>query len=186
MKRPKEATTVNCKLTHYIMQSSSAVSFSTVHVFFLCGSVLKFQRKTHSSQIRRNFFWSFHAEKLIQPFQQLRKPCFWKFLYVGSTYIDFIKVVNHCFSFWSELECCPNCRARRCLSWTFFLFLSLLFCCLTSVSKNLFWHNVSAGPPSLSMACKRWSRNTVVRNLFLVCQFASCDFSYVLNMYMPV
>lgn len=160
------------------------MSFSTV-LFFLCSSVLKFQRNTHSSQIRRNFFWSFHTEKLIQPFQQFRKPCFCKFFYVGSTYIDFIKVVNHCFSFWSELECCPNCRARSWLSWTFILFLSLFFCCLTSVSKTLFWHNISAGPPSLSVACKR-SRNTVVRNLFLVCQFASCDFSYILNMYMPV
>lgn len=172
---------------HYIMRSSSAVSFSAVHVFFLCGSVLKFQRNMHSSQIRRNFFWSFHTEKLFQPFQQLRKPWFWKFFYVGSTYIDFIKVVNHCFSFWSELECCPNCRARRRLSWTFILFLSLFFCCLTSVSKKpFFWHNVSTSPPSLSLACKRWSRNTVVRNLFLVCQFASCGFSYVLNMYMPI
>lgn len=65
---------VNCKSTHYIMQSSSAVGFSTV--FFLCGSVLKFQRNMHSSQNRRNLFWSFHTEKLIQPFQQLRKPCF--------------------------------------------------------------------------------------------------------------
>lgn len=135
----------------------------------------------------KKYFWSFHTEKLIQPFQQLRKPCFCKiFFYVGSSYIDFIRAVNHCFSFWSELECCPNCKARRQLAWTSILFLSLFFCCLTSVSKNLFWHNVSAGPPSLSMACKRWSKNTVVRNLFLVCQLASCVFSYALNMYMPL
>lgn len=61
----REDIMVNFKLTHYITQSSSAVSFSTVHGFFICGSVLKFQRNIHASQIWRNFFWSFHTEKLI-------------------------------------------------------------------------------------------------------------------------
>ena len=137
MKMPKKDTVVNCKLMHYITQSSSAISFSTVHVFFICVSVLKFQRNTHASQIWRNFFWSFHSEKLIQPFQQLRKPCFF---YVGSTCIDIIKVVNHCFSFWSELEHCPlrPCRLLTAelgggslehLSY-FFIFLVLSLQCL--------------------------------------------------------
>lgn len=151
---------------------------------WLCPQVSK--KYAFKPNSKKFFFWAFTLRNLFNLSSSLESHAFESFFNAGSTYIDFIKVVNHCFSFWSELECCPNCRPRRLLSWSFILLLSLFFCCLTSVSKNLFWHNVSAGPPSLSMACKRWSKNTVVRNLFLVCQFASCGFSYVLNMYMPV
>lgn len=63
--------------------------------------------------------------------------------YVGSTYIDIIKVVNHCFSFWSELECCPlrPCRLLTAelegdslehLSY-FFIFLLLSLQCLKKI-----------------------------------------------------
>lgn len=135
------------------------------------------------AKIEENFFELSHWET-YSTFQQLRKLCFWKFFYVGSTYIDFIRVVKHCCTFWSELKCCPNCRARRQLSWTFILFFSLFFCCLTSVSKNLFWHMSL----QVHLVCPWPAKDeagTVVRNLFPVCQLACCVFSYALNMYMP-
>lgn len=97
MRKPKEDPMVSCKLTHYVTQSSNAESFSTIHVFFICGSVLKFQRNTYSSQIWRISFWNFHTEELIQLFQQFRKPCFWKFLcrLLVSTLLKLLIIAFH-------------------------------------------------------------------------------------------
>lgn len=56
MKMPKEDTVVNCKLMHYIMQSSSARSFSTVHVFFICGSCPQVSKKYTCKPNLKKFF----------------------------------------------------------------------------------------------------------------------------------
>lgn len=87
----------------------------------------------------KKFFLELSHWETFSTFPAAQKAMLLKVFYVSSTYIDFIKVVNHCFSFWSELECCPNCRARRWLSWTFILFLSLFFCCVSSVSQKTYF-----------------------------------------------
>lgn len=60
------------------------------------------------------FFGTFTLRNLFNLSSSLESRAFESF-YVGSTCIDIIKVVNHCFSFWSELEHCPL-RPRRLLT----------------------------------------------------------------------
>lgn len=64
---------VSCKLTHYITRSSSAESFCTIHVFFICGSVLKFQRNNTFKPNLKNFFLELSHRGTYSTFPAVQK-----------------------------------------------------------------------------------------------------------------
>lgn len=97
-----------------------------------------FKETDMQAKFEEIFFGTFTLRSLFYLSSSLESDTFENF-YVGSTCIDIIKVVNHCFSLWFQLERCPL-RPRRLLTAElegdslehlpcFFIFLLLSFWC---------------------------------------------------------